>query len=71
MYILGLNCLHVKFELINNFAISCHRKYGLNTYYKLGAGFAFARQHHRVLVVPSSKARFHVVYIIMCFRYAE
>lgn len=55
MYNLELNRLHVNFKFINNLHISW--KYGLYNYFKLSARFAFARQHHRVLVLPSSKAR--------------
>lgn len=73
MYNQELDRLHVKFKFINALHISCYRKYRLYNYYKLGARFAFARQHYRVLLIPNSYARWvsRGVHVHLCFRYAQ
>lgn len=73
MYKLELNRFHVNFKFINNLQISCHKKYGPYKHYKLGARFAFARQHYRVLLIPNSYARWvsRGVHVHLCFRYAQ
>lgn len=50
MHILGLNCLRLNIELINNPSISCNREYGLYLYncYKQTVAcrkYAFVCQH--------------------------